>query len=105
MGALHDGHLALVRLAREVADLVVVSIFVNPLQFGPREDLDLYPRTLEADIAQLEELGVDWVFAPSVAEMYPSGAIQTRVTAGDVGSLYEGRSRPGHFDGVLTVVS
>jgi pantoate--beta-alanine ligase len=105
MGALHDGHLALVRLAREVADLVVVSIFVNPLQFGPREDLDLYPRTLETDIAQLDELGVDWVFAPSVAEMYPNGAIQTRVTAGDVGSLYEGRSRPGHFDGVLTVVS
>jgi pantoate--beta-alanine ligase len=105
LGALHDGHFALVRRAREVADLVVVSIFVNPLQFGPTEDLDRYPRTLEADVAQLEQLGVDWVFAPSVAEMYPSGAIQTRVTAGEIGSLYEGRTRPGHFDGVLTVVS
>ncbi|MCU1525453.1 MAG: pantoate--beta-alanine ligase [Microbacteriaceae bacterium] len=105
LGALHDGHFALVRRAREVADLVVVSIFVNPLQFGPTEDLDRYPRTLEADVAQLEQLGVDWVFAPSVAEMYPSGTIQTRVTAGEVGSLYEGRTRTGHFDGVLTVVS
>ncbi|MCU1583430.1 MAG: pantoate--beta-alanine ligase, partial [Microbacteriaceae bacterium] len=105
LGALHDGHFALVRRAHEVADLVVVSIFVNPLQFGPTEDLDRYPRTLEADIAHLEQLGVDWVFAPSVAEMYPSGVIQTRVTAGEVGSLYEGRTRAGHFDGVLTVVS
>ncbi|WP_354567078.1 pantoate--beta-alanine ligase [Glaciihabitans sp. UYNi722] len=105
MGALHDGHFALVRRAREVADLVIVSIFVNPLQFGPTEDLDRYPRTMDADVAELEQLGVDWVFAPSVAEMYPSGAIQTRVTAGEVGSLYEGRTRTGHFDGVLTVVS
>ena len=105
MGALHDGHLALVRRALEVADVVIVSIFVNPLQFGPTEDLDRYPRTLEADIAQLEQLGVDWVFAPSVSEMYPNGAVKTKVTAGDIGSLYEGRTRAGHFDGVLTVVS
>ncbi len=105
MGALHDGHFALVRRAREVADLVVVSIFVNPLQFGPTEDLDRYPRSLEADVAELGQLGVEWAFAPSVAEMYPGGAIQTRVTAGEVGSLYEGRTRAGHFDGVLTVVS
>ena len=105
MGALHDGHLALVRRALEVADVVIVSIFVNPLQFGPTEDLDRYPRTLEADIAQLEQLGVDWVFAPSASEMYPNGAVKTKVTAGDIGSLYEGRTRPGHFDGVLTVVS
>ncbi|HEY0260878.1 MAG TPA: pantoate--beta-alanine ligase, partial [Lacisediminihabitans sp.] len=105
MGALHDGHLALVRRAHEVADVVIVSIFVNPLQFGPTEDLDRYPRTLDADVLKLSELGVDWVFAPSVREMYPNGGSETRVTAGTVGTLYEGRTRAGHFDGVLTVVS
>ncbi|ROQ60600.1 pantothenate synthetase [Rathayibacter sp. PhB152] len=105
MGALHDGHLALVDRAREIADVVVVSIFVNPLQFGPNEDLDRYPRDLAADVALLEERGVGHVFAPSVAEMYPDGPSSTRVVAGKVGSLYEGRSRPGHFDGMLTVVS
>ncbi|UOE46129.1 pantoate--beta-alanine ligase [Agromyces larvae] len=105
MGALHDGHLALVRRAREVADVVVVSIFVNPLQFGEGEDLDRYPRTLDADVAALAGLGVELVFAPSVAEMYPTGPVSTRVTAGEVGDLYEGASRPGHFDGMLTVVS
>jgi pantoate--beta-alanine ligase len=105
MGALHDGHLALVRRAKEIADTVIVSIFVNPLQFAPTEDLDTYPRTLADDIAQLEALGVGTVFAPAVPEMYPSGASDTRVTAGTVGSLYEGRSRAGHFDGVLTIVS
>ncbi|TCL80200.1 MULTISPECIES: pantoate--beta-alanine ligase [unclassified Rathayibacter] len=105
MGALHDGHLALVDRAREIADVVVVSIFVNPLQFGPDEDLDRYPRDLAADVALLEERGVAHVFAPSVAEMYPDGPSSTRVVAGKVGSLYEGRSRPGHFDGMLTVVS
>ncbi|MCJ1701550.1 pantoate--beta-alanine ligase [Rathayibacter festucae] len=105
MGALHDGHLALVDRAREIADVVVVSIFVNPLQFGPNEDLDRYPRDLAADVALLEERGVAHVFAPSVAEMYPDGPSSTRVVAGKVGSLYEGRSRPGHFDGMLTVVS
>jgi pantoate--beta-alanine ligase len=104
MGALHDGHLALVARARELADVVVVSIFVNPLQFGPAEDLDRYPRDLDADRARLDGHGVDLVFAPSVAEMYPNGEVQTRVVAGEVGSLYEGAARPGHFDGVLTVV-
>jgi pantoate--beta-alanine ligase len=105
MGALHEGHFALVRRARELADVVVVSIFVNPLQFGPNEDLDRYPRTLDADVAALAELGVEFVFAPTVGEMYPDGEVGTRVTAGHVGSLYEGASRPGHFDGMLTVVS
>ncbi len=105
MGALHDGHLALVRRAHELADVVVVSIFVNPLQFGPGEDLERYPRTLDTDVAALADLGVEFVFAPTVAEMYPDGETGTRVTAGRVGSLYEGASRPGHFDGMLTVVS
>ncbi|KQM81593.1 pantoate--beta-alanine ligase [Agromyces sp. Leaf222] len=106
MGALHDGHLALVRRARELADVVVVSIFVNPLQFGPTEDLDRYPRTLEADVAALAGLGVDVVFAPDVTEMYPNGSAEgTTVSAGPVGSRYEGAHRPGHFDGMLTVVA
>ncbi|KQQ20670.1 pantoate--beta-alanine ligase [Rathayibacter sp. Leaf299] len=105
MGALHDGHLALVDAARASADLVVVSVFVNPLQFGPTEDLDRYPRDLAADTALLEAEGVDVVFAPSVAQMYPDGPTSTRVVAGHVGTLYEGRSRPGHFDGMLTVVA
>ncbi|NQX12651.1 pantoate--beta-alanine ligase [Microbacteriaceae bacterium VKM Ac-2855] len=105
MGALHDGHLALVDAAREHADVVVVSIFVNPLQFGQNEDLDRYPRTLDADVAALAAEGVAYVFAPTAAEMYPTGAPGTKVTAGAVGSLYEGRARPGHFDGMLTVVS
>jgi pantoate--beta-alanine ligase len=105
MGALHEGHLSLVRRARELADVVVVSIFVNPLQFGPTEDLDRYPRTLEADVAALNVLGVDFVFAPSVAEMYPRGATDTTVHAGHIGDRYEGASRPGHFDGMLTVVA
>jgi pantoate--beta-alanine ligase len=104
MGALHAGHLALVEQARESGGTVVVSIFVNPLQFGPSEDLDKYPRTLDEDLAKLAQLGVDFVFAPSVEEMYPSGASQTKVVAGAVGGMYEGRSRAGHFDGVLTVV-
>lgn len=105
MGALHQGHLALVRRARERADLVVVSIFVNPLQFGPTEDLERYPRTLEADVAVLTSLGVDVVFTPTVEEVYPDGPVPTRVTAGAIGGMFEGRSRPGHFDGMLTVVT
>ncbi|MFD4421861.1 pantoate--beta-alanine ligase [Agromyces sp. NPDC058484] len=106
MGALHDGHLALVRRARELADVVVVSIFVNPLQFGPGEDLARYPRSLDADVAALTALGVDTVFAPHVDEMYPrGGAGGTTVHAGPIGSRYEGASRPGHFDGMLTVVA
>lgn len=105
MGALHAGHLALVRRARSLGDIVVVSIFVNPLQFGVGEDLGTYPRTLEADVAALAELDVPFVFAPSIREMYPDGTTGTRVTAGQVGTLYEGAARPGHFDGMLTVVA
>jgi pantoate--beta-alanine ligase len=105
LGGLHAGHLAHVRRARELADTVVVSIFVNPLQFGPSEDLAKYPRDLDADLDTLEPEGVDLVFAPSVEEMYPDGPARTRVTGGQVATLFEGRSRPGHFDGVLTVVA
>ena len=103
MGALHDGHLALVDRARELAPTVVVSIFVNPLQFGQGEDLDKYPRTLDADLELLD--GVDFVFAPTVDELYPEWPISTIVRPGKVATLFEGRSRPGHFDGVLTVVT
>jgi len=105
MGALHAGHLALARRARELGDTVVVSVFVNPLQFGAGEDLARYPRTLDADVSALAELGVPYVFAPTAQEMYPDGAAETRVSAGPVGSLYEGAARPGHFDGMLTVVA
>jgi len=105
MGALHEGHLALVDRARELAPVVVVSIFVNPLQFGAGEDLDRYPRTLEADLDALADRGVAWVFAPSAAEMYPDGAAQVTVSGGQVAATLEGASRPGHFDGVLTVVA
>jgi len=104
MGALHDGHLALIERAKELASTTVVSIFVNPLQFAAGEDLDRYPRTLDEDLAKLEALGVDFVFAPSVDELYPTWPIETTIKAGQVGSLYEGRSRAGHFDGVLTIV-
>lgn len=103
LGALHEGHLAHVTRAAELADIRVVSIFVNPTQFTVEADLERYPRTLEADLEKLAD--VDYVFAPSVEEMYPSGPTETKVTAGKVGTLYEGASRPGHFDGVLTVVA
>jgi pantoate--beta-alanine ligase len=104
MGALHEGHAALLRAARERADTVIATIFVNPLQFGPQEDLDRYPRTLESDLARCREAGVDLVFAPSVTEMYPSGDPAVRVDPGPLGAVLEGASRPGHFAGVLTVV-
>ncbi|MCS5714945.1 pantoate--beta-alanine ligase [Herbiconiux sp. CPCC 205716] len=105
MGALHEGHLALVDRAAELADVVVVSVFVNPLQFTDPADLERYPRDLDADLATLAGHGADIVFAPDVTELYPHGDTATRVTAGKVGGLFEGRSRPGHFDGVLTVVA
>lgn len=107
MGALHAGHLSLVRLARERADQVVVSVFVNPTQFGPGEDFDRYPRTLDADLETLAELGVDAVFAPSVAEMYPGFPEPARVVIdpGPSAAVLEGAIRPGHFAGVCQVVA
>ncbi|MCU1431875.1 MAG: pantoate--beta-alanine ligase [Actinotalea sp.] len=104
MGALHDGHLSLVQAARELGDQVVVTIFVNPLQFGPQEDLDRYPRDLEGDLARLTQAGADIVFAPDVAVMYPDGEPVVRVAAGPISDRLEGAHRPGHFDGMLTVV-
>jgi pantoate--beta-alanine ligase len=104
MGALHAGHLELVRAAREVADHVVVTIFVNPLQFGPTEDLDRYPRDLDGDLALLAGAGADVVFAPTPDVVYPDGDPVVRVSAGAIGDVLEGAARPGHLDGVLTVV-
>ncbi len=105
MGALHEGHLALVRAAAARADAVLASIFVNPLQFGAGEDLDRYPRTPEADLAALAAEGVELVFAPPAEEMYPGGPPAVTVDPGPLGGLLEGASRPGHFAGVLTVVT
>lgn len=107
MGALHEGHATLVRTARErVGDgTVVVTVFVNPLQFGPDEDFDRYPRTLDADVGIAGRAGADVVFAPSVDEVYPGGRPRVRISAGPMGEGYEGASRPGHFDGMLTVVA
>ncbi|WP_372494100.1 MULTISPECIES: pantoate--beta-alanine ligase [Nocardia] len=104
MGALHEGHLELVRRAKRTNQVVIVSIFVNPLQFGANEDLDKYPRTLDADVELLRGEGVELVFAPSAAEMYPNGP-RTAVEPGPLGAELEGRSRPTHFAGVLTVVA
>jgi pantoate--beta-alanine ligase len=104
MGALHEGHLALVRAARDSADEVLVTIFVNPLQFNEAADLDRYPRTLDADAALLDREGVDWVYAPDVDEVYPGGRPIVTVNAGAINDVFEGAHRPGHFDGVLTVV-
>jgi pantoate--beta-alanine ligase len=104
MGYLHEGHRSLVRAARAADDFVVVSIFVNPLQFGPNEDLDRYPRDLEADLAACEQEGADIVFAPSVSEMYPGPPATTVHVQGLTGALC-GVSRPTHFDGVTTVVT
>lgn len=103
MGALHEGHLSLVRAAKSQSDVVAVSIFVNPLQFGPTEDFAKYPRTLDHDVVLLQGLGVDLIFVPSVAEMYPRGA-KTQVEVGDLSTRLDGGSRPGHFRGVTTVV-
>lgn len=104
MGALHEGHLALMRLGQERADRLVVSIFVNPTQFGPNEDLDAYPRNEEADLAKLREVGADLAFCPTAEEMYPEGFV-TRVEVAGLTGMLCGASRAGHFDGVATVVS
>lgn len=104
MGALHEGHLTLVREAKQSADIVIVSIFVNPTQFNDRADLDLYPRDLTADAARLAEFGVDYVFAPEVPEIYPEG-FSTYVYVEGVSDGLEGAARPGHFRGVATVVT
>jgi pantoate--beta-alanine ligase len=104
MGHLHEGHLALVDEARRRTDAVVLSIFVNPLQFGPGEDLDRYPRDLPRDRALSEARGVELLFVPSVDSMYPPG-MEIRVTAGETAERWEGAARPGHFTGVLTVVA
>jgi len=106
MGNLHDGHLTLIREARKHAQTVICSIFVNPMQFGANEDLDKYPRTLDADIAALESAGVDLLYFPSVETMYPKPLNdQTKVEVPVISELYCGTSRPGHFVGVATVVA
>jgi pantoate--beta-alanine ligase len=105
MGALHAGHVALLNAARAECATVITTIFVNPLQFGPTEDLDRYPRTLDADLAKCEAAGVDLVWAPSVEDVYSRGGTQVTVRPGPLGDELEGRVRPGHFEGVLTVVA
>jgi len=104
MGALHEGHGELIRRARATNDFVVVTIFVNPIQFNRKEDLDRYPRDLDADMKLCEQAGADAIFAPSVAEMYP-GEFQTSVEVTGVSDELEGKFRPGHFKGVATVVA
>ena len=105
MGNLHEGHLELVKIAKQHADIVVVSIFVNPTQFGVGEDFDSYPRTLDEDVAKLATVGADYVFAPSSDAMYPVLPPPTTVLAGAISNQLCGQSRPGHFDGVGIVVS
>jgi len=104
MGALHDGHLSLIRAARAGTDVVAASIFVNPTQFGPNEDLAKYPRSFERDCELLEREGVEMLFAPAEEEMYPAGAA-TWITVEELSNKLDGRSRPGHFRGVTTVVA
>lgn len=105
MGALHAGHARLAETAVAANAVVVTSIFVNPLQFGDAVDLERYPRTLDADAELLQSVGVDLVFAPDAEQMYPSGDPMVRISSGALGTVFEGASRPGHFDGALTVVA
>ena len=105
MGALHAGHGALIKESVKECDVTVVSVFLNPIQFGKNEDLDKYPKRLEADAKLAESLGADYVFAPSVQEMYPEGDPLTMVRDETLEGMYCGAYRPGHFRGVLTVVS
>lgn len=104
MGALHEGHAELLRAARRSCDLLVATVFVNPLQFGPNEDFDRYPRTLDEDLKVCQAAGVDVVFAPDAGEVYPGGAPMVKVAPGPMGEVLEGEFRPGFFTGVLTVV-
>jgi pantoate--beta-alanine ligase len=105
MGAIHEGHLSLIAIAKQHADFVVASIFVNPLQFNDQSDFELYPRTEDSDAKALNKAGVDLLFLPTVDEIYPDGKFEITQRAGKVGETFEGVSRPGHFDGMLTVVS
>jgi pantoate--beta-alanine ligase len=104
MGALHEGHISLIRQARELADAVLVTIFVNPRQFGPKEDFDKYPRTLEQDSKKVSEAGAAILYAPETQDLYPDG-YSTNISPGPLGEILCGKSRPGHFDGVATVVT
>ncbi|WP_323707050.1 pantoate--beta-alanine ligase [Mammaliicoccus vitulinus] len=104
MGALHDGHLKMMKQSIEENDVTAVSIFVNPLQFGPNEDFDDYPRPFASDLEKLKQIGVDYVFHPTVEEMYP-GKLEMTITVGHLAQVLEGKKRPGHFDGVVTVVN
>ena len=104
MGNLHAGHMDLMRACVQRCDISVASIFVNPMQFGPNEDFDAYPRTLDADLAQLSAQGVDYLFAPTVREIYPDG-VNTQIEVPSLSNILEGASRPGHFTGVATVVA
>jgi pantoate--beta-alanine ligase len=105
MGALHDGHASLVKRALSETDFVVVSVFVNPLQFGEGEDFDKYPRALGVDANLLADLGANVLYSPAPSEIYPTNEKVTKLSAGDLGEVFEGKSRPGHFDGMLTVVN
>lgn len=104
MGALHDGHLKMMKQSIEENDVTAVSIFVNPLQFGPNEDFDDYPRPFESDLEKLKQIGVEYVFHPTVEEMYP-GELEMTIKVGRLAQVLEGKKRPGHFDGVITVVN
>ena len=104
MGALHEGHLSMMRRSVEENDITVISVFVNPLQFGPNEDFDAYPRQIDQDVALVEAINVDYVFHPAVEEMYPN-ELSVTLKVGRLAEVLEGAQRPGHFDGVVTVVN